>query len=193
MSIDDRKKWDLRYGDGAYANRGYPSEFLENRIPELKIGRALDLACGAGRNAIYLAELGFKVDALDISSVGLDIAKKRSEEIGVSVNWINQDLLANWQSQKQKYDLILMFRFVSSELLVKLPQLLTRGGSLLVEEHLHWPEGNVVGPTSDRFRVMSGELSAACKGLNVMFEYEGLVDEPDGSVAALSQIHAKKT
>lgn len=193
MSAEDREKWDQRYREGAYASRNYPSEFLRNRADLLNVGRAMDLACGVGRNAIYLAELGFEVDAVDVSLVGLEIARKKAKERRLSIQWLNEDLLSDWTIPDQQYDLILMLRFVSSEVLVKLPQLLARGGALIIEEHLQWPQGNVVGPSGNRFRVKPGELIEACKELDVLFHYEGLVEEPDGSMAALAQIHAKKS
>ena len=85
-----------------------------------------------------------------------------------------------------------MFRFVSHDILEKLPKFLAPGGTLIVEEHLQWPQGNVTGPTNNRFRVKPGELIEACQELDVLFNYEGLIDEPDGSLAALAQIHSKK-
>ena len=193
MSAEDREKWDQRYREGAYASRNYPSEFLRNRANLLNVGRAMDLACGVGRNAIYLAELGFEVDAVDVSLVGLEIARKKAKERRLSIQWLNEDLLSDWTIPDQQYDLILMLRFVSSEVLVKLPQLLARGGALIIEEHLQWPQGNVIGPSGNRFRVEPGELMEGCKELDVLFHYEGLVEEPDGSMAALAQIHAKKS
>ena len=193
MSAEDREKWDQRYREGAYASRNYPSEFLRNRAELLNIGRAMDLACGLGRNSIYLAELGFEVDAIDVSLVGLEIAREKAKERRLLIHWLNEDLVNDWTIPTQQYDLILMFRFVSSEVLLKLPQLLAQGGALIIEEHLEWPQGNVVGPSGNRFRVKPGELMEGCKELDVLFHYEGLVEEPDGSMAALAQIHAKKS
>mgnify|MGYP003949713305 FL=1 len=193
MSAEDREKWDQRYREGAYASRNYPSEFLRNRAELLNIGRAMDLACGLGRNSIYLAELGFEVDAIDVSLVGLEIAREKAKERRLLIHWLNEDLVNDWTIPTQQYDLILMFRFVSSEVLLKLPQLLALGGALIIEEHLEWPQGNVVGPSGNRFRVKPGELMEGCKELDVLFHYEGLVEEPDGSMAALAQIHAKKS
>ncbi len=193
MSAKDREKWDQRYREGAYASRNYPSEFLRNRAELLNIGRAMDLACGLGRNSIYLAELGFEVDAIDVSLVGLEIAREKAKERRLLIHWLNEDLVNDWTIPTQQYDLILMFRFVSSEVLLKLPQLLALGGALIIEEHLQWPQGNVVGPSGNRFRVKPGELMEGCKELDVLFHYEGLVEELDGSMAALAQIHAKKS
>ena len=75
MSNTDREKWNERYTSGAYAARTHPTQLLADWIDQLPRGRALDVACGAGRNALYLAEHGYAVDAVDISSVALDRAR----------------------------------------------------------------------------------------------------------------------
>ena len=192
MSIADRKKWDQRYRDGAYSRRDYPSEFLKQRLSQSKPGKALDLACGAGRNSIFLAQNGFCVDAVDVSSVGLERARERAELLGVSVNWLNQDLLDQWKLPSEHYSLIIMFRFVALDLLPALPEILERGGSLIIEEHLQWRGEIVTGPTNEEFRVAPGELTRIADGLKVLYKYEGLVTEPDGGLAALSQLHLVK-
>ena len=192
MSTADRNKWDQRYREGAYATRDYPSEFLKQRLPHLKRGKALDLACGAGRNSIFLAQNGFFVDAVDVSSVGLEKARKRAETLGVSINWLNQDLLDGWKLPSESYSLIIMFRFVALELLPVLPEILERGGSLIIEEHLQWKGEAVSGLTNENFRVPPGELARIVDGLKVVYEYEGLVTEPDGALVALSQLHLIK-
>ena len=192
MSIADRKKWDQRYREGAYSSRDYPSEFLKQRLSQSKPGKALDLACGAGRNSIFLAQNGFCVDAVDVSSVGLERARERAKLLGVSVNWLNQDLLDQWKLPNERYSLIIMFRFVALDLLPVLPEILEVGGSLIIEEHLQWRDEIVTGPTNEKFRVAPGELTRITDGLKVLYKYEGLVTEPDGGLAALSQLHMVK-
>ena len=192
MSTADRNKWDQRYREGAYASRDYPSAFLKQQLQHLKPGKALDLACGAGRNSIFLAQNGFFVDAVDVSSVGLERAREREETLGVSINWLNQDLLDSWKLPSESYSLIILFRFVALELLPVLPEILERGGSLMIEEHLQWKGEAVSGPTNENFRVPPGELARIVDGLKVVYEYEGLVKEPDGALAALSQLHLIK-
>tara|TARA_A100000164_G_scaffold141055_1_gene125403 strand:- start:422 stop:1000 length:579 start_codon:yes stop_codon:yes gene_type:complete len=192
VSIADRKKWDQRYREGAYSRRDYPSEFLKQRLSQSKPGKALDLACGAGRNSIFLAQNGFCVDAVDVSSVGLERARERAELLGVSVNWLNQDLLDQWKLPSERYSLIIMFRFVALDLLPVLPEILEVGGSLIIEEHLQWRDEIVTGPTNEKFRVAPGELTRITDGLKVLYKYEGLVTEPDGGLAALSQLHMVK-
>ncbi len=85
MSDADRDKWDARYRQGSYRARTHPTELLAEWLPRLPRGRALDVACGAGRNALYLAEAGYEVDAIDISSVALDRLREAAQTRGVEV------------------------------------------------------------------------------------------------------------
>ena len=194
MSIADRDKWDARYREGAYATRTYPGVYLEQQIsshPTLNRGRALDIACGAGRNAIYLAQQGFDVDAVDVSSVGLERAQAQASAMNITCRWICADLDSD-ALPDLSYDLIIMFRFVAPTLMPQMIERLAPGGMIIVEQHLQWPDP-VAGPTSQRFRCPPGTLepSLTKAGLEVLHAYEGLVTEPDGVQAALAQITAR--
>ena len=78
--MDDRTRWDARYRNGAYAERPWPSTFLEQNIVALPSSggdgshghdKALDLACGAGRNSVFLAQHGFTTQGIDISAAAI--------------------------------------------------------------------------------------------------------------------------
>jgi len=92
VSSQDRNRWNKRYAAGAYGDRTHACALLTRWLAEVEPGRALDVACGAGRNAIYLASHGFEVDALDISAQALARAAQRAKVADVSVNWQEQDL-----------------------------------------------------------------------------------------------------
>jgi SAM-dependent methyltransferase len=186
MSIVDRDKWDERYRTGAYTARTHPTQLLADWLPKLPRGRALDIACGAGRNALYLAERGYAVDAVDISSVALDRARASARERGLTVNWIEMDLEATIPTDA-RYDLIVMVRYTHPTLVADLVGLLTDGGYLLCEEHL-LTKREVVGPTNARFRMRPNELLGLATGLRIIYYHEGLVDDPDGRTAALAQL-----
>ena len=81
MSQADQEKWNERYREGAYATRTHPSALLAEWLPKPERRethpRAIDVACGTGRNAIYLAQRGWQVDAVDVSEVALDVLAER--------------------------------------------------------------------------------------------------------------------
>ncbi len=92
MSDADKERWNARYASGEYIARSHPSELLARWIDRLPKGRALDVACGAGRNALFLAAKGYRVEAMDISSVALERAATRARKEGLEVRWIEADL-----------------------------------------------------------------------------------------------------
>ena len=94
------------------------------------------------------------------------------------------------------YDLIVMFRFVSNDLLESLVSMLVPNGVLISEQHLVRSQKDeadrIVGPSSNRFRVEKGSLKRtilkACSSVDIVDEFEGLVQDPDGEVAQVSRI-----
>jgi len=186
MSDVDREKWDERYATGAYSARTHPTQLLADWIDDLPRGRALDVACGAGRNALFLAERGYTVDAVDISSVALDRARATAAERGLEINWIEMDLEAE-EPPGDHYDLIVVVRYTHPTLVARLIGQLADGGFLLCEEHL-LTNRDVVGPTSAAFRTRPNELLGLSTGLRVIYYHEGLVEDPDGRTAALAQL-----
>jgi tellurite methyltransferase len=186
MSDRDRDRWNERYRSGAYAARTHPTRLLADWLPELPKGRALDVACGAGRNALYLAEHGYGVDAIDISAVALERARASAAERNLRVNWIEMDL-ERGPLPDERYDLIVMVRYRHPTLIADLIELLNDGGFLLSEEHL-LTDRDVVGPTSAAFRMRPNELLGLATGLRIVYYHEGLVVDPDGRTAALAQL-----
>lgn len=186
MTDPNREKWDERYRSGAYVARTHPTQLLAEWLPRLPRGCALDVPCGAGRNALYLAEHGYAVDAIDISPVALERARESAAERNVEINWIELDLDSAALPEK-RYDLIVMVRYVHPALFAGLTGLLSDGGYLLCEEHLR-TNRNVVGPTNPDFRVGPNELLGLATGLRVIYYHEGLIKNPDGSLAALAQL-----
>lgn len=192
MSQAERDKWNARYKAGAYADREHPTRLLVDWLPRVSKGHALDVACGAGRNAIYLAQNGFAVDAVDISSVALERASRRAQTLGVSINWIEADLdCAERAIPGHFYELIVLVRYVDPKLYEILPAHLAPGGTLISEQHLRTSE-DVIGPKSPEFRLPAGELRAAMASLDLIHYFEGLITDPDGRRAALAQVVARK-
>jgi SAM-dependent methyltransferase len=103
----DQTAWDERYAGPELVWGSGPNCFVAEELATLPPGRAIDLGTGEGRNAIWLAERGFTVTAVDFSRVGLARAAGLAAGRGVSVDWVHADLL-DYQPTPGGYDLVLI-------------------------------------------------------------------------------------
>jgi tellurite methyltransferase len=193
LSQADLVKWDARYREGAYADRTHATALLERYNASFQ-GPALDVAAGAGRNALYLAGRGFEVDAVDISSAALARLRTDAAARGLRVSTIAADLengIPPDLGLRDRYGLIVLVRYVNMPLVPQLLSLLADGGAFVCEQHLQ-TDREVIGPRTPAFRLAPGALLAACRGQHVCYYREGLVTDPDGRQAALAQIIATR-
>ena len=195
LSQADRDKWNARYLAGAYEARTHPSELLAQWLGRLDLPgpapRAIDIACGRGRNALFLARRGWQVDAVDISRVALEHLRATADAEGLPVKCAERDLEPASSAldafEGLQYDLALMIRYTAMPLVEALPRVLAPGGYLIAEMHLQ-TDAAVAGPRSPRFRVAAGELRKAGAALKLLDYHEGLVTDPDGRTVALAQL-----
>ena len=199
MSQADQDKWNARYREGAYATRTHPTALLAEWLPKLEFRethpRAIDVGCGTGRNTIYLARRGWRVDAVDVSEVALEGLTENANAESLPITCIQADLedaahLSTDLFAADRYDLAVMARYTNLPLIDTLKGALRAGGYLIVEEHLV-TEADVVGPRSPQFRVAPGALRDAAAGLDIIAYREGIVNDPDGRSAALAQLVAR--
>jgi len=191
MSEDERRNWDSRYATGDYQPRPTAGPFLEDWIDRLPSGRALDIACGAGRHAMRLAEAGLEVEAVDVSAVAIDMARTQAKRRGHEITWIVADLDEH-QLPSDTFDVIAVIRYVNRSLWPRLVDALAPGGWLLVEHHMK-TNAEVDGPSSPEFRLEPQELLNAFADLRVIF-YEELLTDGDrpGRRHALQRLVAVK-
>ncbi len=189
MSAEDRDKWNQRYAEDSY-RKSNPVNLLSDWLPEVSVGRALDVACGAGRNSIFMAEAGFQVDAIDISREGLKDARKKAEQQGLVLNLIEHDLDEPYPFDTD-YDLIVVLWYVNLELIMRLSECLAPGGYLLCEEHLH-SEQEVIGPGNPDFRVAPGALREAVSSLELLLYEESVEPIAEGGQVASARVVAQK-
>jgi SAM-dependent methyltransferase len=97
--------WDDRYATAEYVWKSDPNRLLVEQVAGLTPGRALDLACGEGRNAVWLAEQGWEVTAVDFSRVALDKGRRLASERRVDVEWICADA-TTWNADEHDRDLV---------------------------------------------------------------------------------------
>jgi SAM-dependent methyltransferase len=103
----DREDWDQRYRQKDFVWSIEPNRFLVAEVEGLQPGRALDLAAGEGRNAVWLATRGWTVTAVDWSAVGLEKGRLLAEHQAVKVDWVLADL-REWEPPERAFDLAII-------------------------------------------------------------------------------------
>jgi 2-polyprenyl-3-methyl-5-hydroxy-6-metoxy-1,4-benzoquinol methylase len=137
----DRDQWDERYGGDELVWTSTPNEFLVSEVADLAPGRAVDLACGEGRNAVWLAERGWSTTGVDFSSVGLAKAQRMAESRQVDVRWVEL-AVEDWTAPANGFDLVAVFYLqlpqpLRSVALTAAAASVAPGGTLLVVAHDH--------------------------------------------------------
>jgi SAM-dependent methyltransferase len=173
-SQHDRRYWDGRYRDGLREQP--PAALLRRWLPRLTPGRALDVACGAGRNALLLAAHGWRVVGVDISSVGLHLAQAAARERGLALDLAAVDL-ERWPLPSGCFDLVCVFRYLDRGLCPRLAAALRPGGTLIYETFTVAQRDYEGGPrTADRL-LQPGELPRLFAALEPLEFVEGIVAE----------------
>ena len=129
MSDFDRQKWNAKYVEDAASDPSAVLTSLAEYLPEA--GQVLDIAGGAGRNAIWLAQRGLDVTVADISEVGLSVARQRAAEAGVSLQTLTIDFDVE-DLPAGPWDLVLSVCFLCRKTIAKVPGILKVGGRLVM-------------------------------------------------------------
>ena len=135
----DSHDWDERYQGTDLVWTATPNQFLVSEVEGLTPGTAVDLACGEGRNSVWLAEQGWAVTGVDFSAVGLAKGAKLAEARGVDVTWVEASV-ADWVAPLGGVDLVVVCYLQLPEpqrtaALTKAADAVAPGGMLLVIAH----------------------------------------------------------
>lgn len=187
----DREPWEERYRSGQFDPGEQPSRLLTEHVEWLPDGRALDLATGQGRNALFLAERGYDVQAIDIAPTALKAAKRRADNRGVTVDWIAADI-DEFEFPTETYDVITISYYYNFDRLPDIKEALSPGGVLLYEHHLRSSDPIDRGPSGDRYRMRSNDLLRSCSDLTIL-HYEETTTEVDGRTGANVTLIARNT
>ena len=173
MSLKDKEKWDSKYIR--------KPELLLHRTPSINLvkfikhcngKKALDLACGAGKNTIYLAENNFHVDAIDIASVAIDSLNKnlKTKNLSQLVTTKVMDL-DDFSQKDMKYNLVLMCNFLDRKLIEKAKKTLQIGGIFLVETYMVDTENEKIYSKKTNL-LQKDELKQIFKDYEIIIYYE---------------------
>jgi tellurite methyltransferase len=179
--MNDRERWDAKYASQALPERLHPPGWLVEHRALLPPGEALDLATGLGHGAIWLAREGWRVTAIDVSPVGLELARRFAEReapaTAGAIAWRAEDL-ATAPLPCSSYDVIVCTRFlVREDFPARILAALRPGGVLVYEtftvEQLGQPGNHF---KDDRFLLKSNELLRMFAPLKVLRYREGVFE-----------------
>ena len=173
MAKEDQLRWDRMHAESHEAKP--PSPFLREIIESdhwtIAPGKALDVACGKGRNALFLAARGFQVTAIDASAVGLEEARKQAEKRRLTIIWRQADL-EDVQPGVAEFDLIVNINYLQRSLIPRLRSALKPGGHVIFETFLI-DQRNLGHPTNPDYLLNRNELLDHFRDLRVLLYREG--------------------
>jgi len=187
----DQKRWDENYRRLKFLPGKKANAFLRKHIRSLPKGKALDLACGDGANAVFLAQEGFAVDAVDISPLGLKMARRLARAKKLKVHFRLADL-DSFSLPRGQYDLITVFYFLSRPLIPRIKKALKPGGRIVFETYtIEQPLLGTGGPHKPSYLLRPNELLGLFSGMRVRFYREGFF-QVDGQKKAIASLIAQK-
>lgn len=194
MTTMDSEAWDERYSTREYIWTITVNQFVEANLADLTPGKAIDLAAGEGRNAVWLATKGWEVTAVDFSSVALDKGRRLASEHDVEVDFVHADA-TTFQAEEEVDLVVLSYLQLESDerrtVLEHAATWLAPGGSVFVIAH---DKTNVTdgygGPSSAEVCYSPEETVAALGGLTIATAstVDRVVDTPDGPRTALDTL-----
>jgi len=182
MEIDEKSLWDKKYSEGSHGSLTpdpfLPSvygEFLSSRPP----GSALDVAGGVGRHAIWVAERGWRVKLVDISGVGIALARENAARSAAASAIITErrDLNTEHDLGRELYDLVMVFFFLQRELFPALVSALKPGGHLIYKTYTTEQQRFSGGPTHPMFLLQPNELLHAFSSLRTLHYHETVAEK----------------
>lgn len=201
MSEADRIKWDDHYRGRACAAMAEPNPLLVEWLPRLEIDSpsplAADVACGAGRHALYLARRGWRVEAMDISPVALDALASVARAEGLAITCLQRDFEplppATLPSfEPGRYDLAIVMRYTNLPLIGQLAGAIRAGGYLVAEAYLKATDSGG-GPCNPAYRVAPGEFEAvAARDFDLMTCREVMATDRSGQLAPVVQVVGRR-
>ena len=186
---DVQDKWNARWRDKAADLDWQADPWLPRVLPLLPPGRALDVACGSGRNAVFLAEHGFAVTAVDLSQEALALLAHEAKARGLAIDTRLVDLEAVPSLPAGPFDLVINFFYLHRPLLPLLGALLRPGG-LMVLRTFSCAGPFPGGPDNPDFVLKPGELLELFQSWDILCHEEGL--EPSHKGGSLAGIVARR-
>lgn len=186
---DDRSRWEARYAEPSRAAPHPPSNWLVQHGGTIPAGQALDLACGDGRNALWLARDGRAVDAIDVAFAGLARLRKAAQAAGLHINAVQADL-AHYPLPADRYAAVVNIRYLQRDLFPAIQRAVMPGGVVVFETFLR-QQAHHGHPRNPAFLLESGELAREFAAFEILALEEGLFSD-GASSAYLARLLARR-
>ncbi len=160
---------EYRFGQDDQKRLWSPNAFLESTIDQIPPRRALDIACGSGRDAVYLASRGFKVHAIDHLPDAIELGRKLAAsylEVDTNIEWIIGDVKSVLPCGP--FDLITCFFFLDRTILLQLSELLATHGQIVIETFTSVNREVLGKPRSANYALEIGELENIFQSLEIL-------------------------
>ena len=182
--------WDERYRCGEHI-MSEPLPLLVKFASAGAPGRALDVACGPGRHAIFLAERGWQVTAVDASRVAIELMNAKARERGLKIDARVADLeRGEFVTEPNAYDLICVCYYLQRDLFPQIRAGVRVGGLVIAAIHMV-DDAPDIKPMNPAFLLQPGELRAEFQGWEILHDYEGRATE-SGHHRATAEIVARR-
>ena len=182
--IEDKERWNTRHVQKPMKSSVSP--IVKNFVKHSKVGNALDLACGTGRNTHFLEGLGFSVDAVDFSDYALSKIKDTSSITKIEVDLDEYNLKIN------SYDLILNCNYLNRRLMKQMIDALKDGGLVIFETFIEAHDKPEQGSMNPDYLLEKNELLHAFCDLDVIFYEEKDGVNQRGEKNKIASLVAKK-
>lgn len=182
---EDKQKWNEKYLENPMPQSVSP--LVEKYVSHAKVGQAIDVACGTGRNTHFLADLGFSVDAVDISDYALAKVKNSAMITKIDTDLDRYNLTPN------KYDLIVNMNYLNRRLVSQMKDALRSGGVLMFETFIV-AHGDFNMPTTNLdYLLRKNELLHSFIGLDIVYYEERIEINTRGEKVKVASLVARKS
>jgi len=167
---------DWSYGPGSAGRLWEPNGFLKQMLPELQTGSALDLACGTGRDSVYMAAHGWEVTGIDWLPDAIEKARTLSSRYGLSLAFSIKDIERQDFAPPEQYDLISCAFFLHRPMVAQMHEWLKPGGAIIYETFTVKHREQFGKPSSDAHVLEADELRTCFSDFNIVRYEEGWRD-----------------
>ena len=169
-----------------HENSRAPVKFLVGNVDLIPRGRVLDIAMGAGRNAIYLAKMGFEVEGVDISGEAVNLAIESALKAGVTIRAQVVDLDKHYRIQEDTYDVILCFYYLQRSLISQIKNGLRLGGMVVYETFIV-DQAQFGKPKNPDYLLKHNELLDMFREFRCLRYREGIFEGPRAIASIIAQ------